>query len=77
MIFKLWLALIICTAACLLSVANVFAQEAKAPLTGHVYYGKMNISKNDPGLGKDDVDIHIFGVDAQKPLGGGTFRYGF
>ena len=63
--------------ASLLSVANVLAQEAEAPLTGHVFYGKMNIAIDDPDLEEDDFGIHIFGVDAQKPLGGGIFKYGF
>jgi len=64
-------------AFCFLSVGNVFSQEAKEPLTGHVFYGKMNIPNNDPDLGEDDFDINIFGADAQKPMGGGTFKYGF
>ena len=69
--------MIICTAFYLLSVETVLSQEAKEPFTGHVFYGKMNISNNDPDIGEGDFDINIFGADAQKPLGGGSFKYGF
>lgn len=74
---KQWVTLIICAVCCLLSVENGLSQEVKAPLTGHVFYGRMNIAHNDPDLEEDDFDIPIFGVDAQKALGGGTFKYGF
>ena len=69
--------LIICTAFCLLSVENGFSQEAKTPLFGHVFYGMMNIANNDPDVAEGDFDMPIFGVDAQKSLGGKIFTYGF
>lgn len=69
--------LIICVAFYLLIADNGFSQEAKNPLTGHVFYGRMDISNNDPDIKEGDFDIDIFGIDAQKPLGGGTFKYGF
>ena len=73
---KQWITLIICIAFCLLSVDNVLSQEVKEQLTGHVFYGKMLIPNNDSDLGGSDYDVSIFGVDVQKPYGGGTFKYG-
>jgi len=71
------LTLIICTAFWLLSMGNALSQEKKESLTGHVFYGTMSIANNNPDFGAGDFDIHIFGADAQKPIGGGTFKYGF
>jgi len=73
---KQWIVLIICTIFCLLSVNNVLSQEAKEPLTGHVFYGKMIIPNNDSDLEGDDYDVGIFGADVQKSFGGETFKYG-
>jgi hypothetical protein len=39
---KQWIILIICTVICLLSVDNVFSQEAKELLTGHAFYIPTN-----------------------------------
>ncbi len=71
------LALIICTALCLLSVGEGLSQEVNGSLIGHVFYGMMNIADNEPDPEADDFDVAIFGADAQKPLGGGTVTYGF
>ena len=73
---KQWITLIICTVVCLLSADNVFSQEAKEQLTGHVFYGKMLIPNNDSDLGGSDYDVSIFGADVQKSFGGETFKYG-
>lgn len=71
------LSLIITTAVCLISAGNVFPQELEESLNGHVFYGTMNISNDDPYSENEDFDILIFGADAQKPLVKGAFRYGF
>lgn len=68
--------LIICSVIFVLSVDNVFSQEAKEPLTGHVYYGKMIIPNTNPDLEGGDYEVSIFGADVQKPFGGETFKYG-
>ncbi len=73
---KHWITLIICIVISLLSVDNVLSQEAKELSTGHAFYGKMIIPNNDPDLEGGDYDVGIFGADAQKPFGGGTFKYG-
>jgi len=73
---KQWITLITCTAVCLLSADNVLSQEAEEQLTGHSFYGKMLIPNNDSDLERDDYDVDIFGVNVQKPFGGGTFKYG-
>ena len=73
---KQWIILIICTVICLLSVDNVLSQEAKELSTGHAFYGKMIIPNNDPDLEGGDYDVRYLGADAQKPFGGGTFKYG-
>ncbi|MGA6926139.1 MAG: hypothetical protein WBY88_10695, partial [Desulfosarcina sp.] len=70
-------ALIGCASVGWLSAGTASAQEQKVPLSGHVYYGQMTIASDDPNLGEGDFDIAMFGVDAQKPLGGGIFKYGF
>lgn len=74
---KLALTLVIWTALWLLSMGIAFSKEKKESLTGHVFYGTMSISDNDPDSGEGDFDLAIFGADAQKPIGGGTFKYGF
>ena len=73
---KQWITLIIFIVICLLSVDNVLSQEANELLTGHAFYGNMIIPNDDPDLKGDDHDVRFLGADAQKPFGGGTFKYG-
>jgi hypothetical protein len=73
---KQWITLIIFIVICLLSVDNVLSQEAKELSTAHAFYGTMIIPNNDPDLEGGDYDIRFLGADAQKPFGGGTFKYG-
>ena len=72
----LGIVLIICSGICLIPVGNVLSQEAKEPVTGHVFYGKMIIPNNNSNIEGNDFDINIFGVDAQGPFGGGLLKYG-
>ena len=76
-LIKQFVAMIIVTPVCLISVENVFPQELKESLNGHVFYGMMNISNDDSNSEDEDLDISIFGADAQKALGGRVFKYGF
>ncbi len=73
---EVWTILVICAAICLFSVGEALSQEAKDPMVGHVFDGKMTIENDDPQVDGGDYDINIFGVDAQKPLGRGIFKYG-
>jgi len=73
---KQWIILIICTVFCVLPLDKVLSQEAEGPLTGHVFYGNMEIANDDPDLEGGDYDFNIFGADVQKALGGGLFKYG-
>ena len=73
---KQWITLIICTVTCLLSADNVLSQEANELLTGHAYYGNMIIPNDDPDVKGGDYEVRFLGADAQKPFGGGTFKYG-
>lgn len=73
---EVWTILVICAANCLFSVGEALSQEAKEPMVGHVFYGRMTIENDDPQVDGGDYDINIFGVDVQKPLGRGIFKYG-
>lgn len=73
---KLAPALIIGFAFWLLSVQNALPQKPSERFNGHIFYGQMSIANNNPSPGAGDVDIHIFGADAQKPIGGQCFKYG-
>lgn len=72
---KHWIILIICITF-LLPVGKVLSQEARESLTGHAFYGEMKIANDDPDLQGGDYYFSIFGADVQKPLGGGSFKYG-
>ena len=73
---RILLTLYVCQAVCLLSAEKAFCSGEKASFTGHVFYGRMVISNDGSNYDDEDIDIFIFGVDAQKSFGGGTFKYG-
>lgn len=73
---EVWTILVIGAAIGLFSVGEALSQETKEPMVGHVFYGRMTTENDDPQVDGGDYDINIFGVDVQKPLGRGIFKYG-
>jgi len=51
-------------------------QEAKEDMACHAFYGKMSVPTTDSNIESSSDDIRIVGADAQKPFGGGIFKYG-
>lgn len=69
--------LLVCVSLLLLSWNPAIASDLGNMMTGHAFYGKMNIENNNSDLEGGDFEFSVFGADGQQSLGGDTFKYGW
>ncbi len=58
------------------STSAAYAKSSENPISIHVVYGKLLVDNDDPDLEGGDFDTRLFGVNAQKPFAGNTFKLG-